>query len=83
LRHDAQHNDIQHNDTQHKGLICDIQHNNTVIILNGDMLSVVMLNVVMLRVVVLGVVMLSLAYIIAMLHVVAPALKHSMNGQHL
>ncbi len=26
---DIQHNDIQHNDTQYKGLISDIQHNNT------------------------------------------------------
>jgi hypothetical protein len=28
-RHDTQHNDIQHNDTQHKGIISDIQQNDT------------------------------------------------------
>jgi hypothetical protein len=28
-RHDTQHKDIQHIDTQHKGLISDIQHNDT------------------------------------------------------
>jgi hypothetical protein len=28
-RHDPQHNGAQHNDTQHEGLICDIQHNDT------------------------------------------------------
>jgi hypothetical protein len=28
-RHDTQHNDIQPNDNRHEGLICDIQHNDT------------------------------------------------------
>ncbi len=33
-RHDTQHNDIQHNDTQHIGIIYDIQHNNTDVMLS-------------------------------------------------
>ncbi len=28
-RDDTQHNDIQHNDNQHEGVICDIQHDDT------------------------------------------------------
>ncbi len=44
-RHDTQCNDIQHdatqpNNTQHKGIICDIQHNDTAVMLNVIMLSV-------------------------------------------
>jgi hypothetical protein len=33
-RHDTQQNDTQHYDTQHKVLICDNQHNKTVIMLS-------------------------------------------------
>jgi hypothetical protein len=38
--------DIQHNDTRHKWLLSGTQHNDTVIILNVVVLSVIMLNVV-------------------------------------
>ena len=51
--------DIQHNNNKHKGLLSEIQHNDTqdnVVILNIIMLSVVMLSVVMLNVVMLSVV---------------------------
>ncbi len=37
---DTQHNDTQHNDTQHKQLICDSQHNKTVIMLSVSYFNV-------------------------------------------
>ncbi len=55
---------IQHNDAQHKGLICDTQHNNTLLeshyaeclYAECDLLFIVLLNVIILSVVMLIVV---------------------------
>ncbi len=41
VHHRKQHNDFQHNNTQHSVIICDTQHNNTVIMFSVVILSVV------------------------------------------
>ncbi len=70
--HDTQHNDNYHNDNQHKRLRNDIDPNNTGIMLNVAVMSVVMLNVILLSVVMLNVVMLS---------VVAPCFRWSVFNE--
>ncbi len=76
----------QHNDIQHNGVICDIQHKNTlryaechyaecrdysIVTISFVILSVIMLNVIMLSVIMLSVVMLSVVMLsVVMLSVI-------------